>query len=380
MQNQPIQIPTPQEAAKIPTVSLWSRSGPLLLLGAFAIFLFKCAPFYWPLTLTAFLGYAATRLFKKGGLYLSLIALGCISIFIIRSGPELLWSALLSGSIAVSLLLVYLGGKDAEALAHSREEEILTLKESCRILEKQNREIKASIAHENRENIAERQRLNALYSEAALALVHNRQSLETVEKERSDFSDKCISLSQQIASHQQKESAFQRALDDALAQLTATKHQLSEVKAQLESPKVVKDEPQSITLQEEGDANEKLELSQVQSQFALLREQFEEKSETLDKARKELFKVENDYLALQKAWEEKTLESPEEDLFLLKDLKALEQECEELENQVFCLQDIISSMLLPKKRGRAKKEKEIFGEVLPELLQKKIDGKTPVES
>ena len=46
--------------------------------------------------------------------------------------------------------------------------------------------------------------------------------------------------------------------------------------------------------------------------FALLREQFEEKSEALDKARRDLFATENELLMLQKLYEEKSHEAPEE--------------------------------------------------------------------
>ena len=82
--------------------------------------------------------------------------------------------------------------------------------------------------------------------------------------------------------------------------------------------------------------------------MALLREQFEEKSDALDQTRKDLFKVENDFLGLQKAWEEKNLEPSEEAIALAEDLKTMEDQCIEMENQVIFLQDFISTLLVPK--------------------------------
>ena len=60
-------------------ISPWAGSGPILLLLAFAIFLFKTAPSYWPLTLTAFLGFSLIRLLGKRGLLLSLVALCAVT-------------------------------------------------------------------------------------------------------------------------------------------------------------------------------------------------------------------------------------------------------------------------------------------------------------
>lgn len=132
---------------------------------------------------------------------------------------------------------------------------------------------------------------------------------------------------------------------------------------------------------EEITTDDTLQVEQVRYQLALLREQFEEKSDALDQTRKDLFRVENEFLGLQKAWEEKNLEPSEESIALARDLKIMEDQCSEMENQMIFLQDFISTLLLPKKRPRAKKSKQSSDqqEFLPDLIQTKIDQKTKAE-
>lgn len=352
------------------TVSLWSRSGPALLLGSFAVFLFKCAPFYWPLVLTAFLGYAAIRLLQRSGLLLSLIVLCGASIYILRSGNEPLWTSILAVSIACSWLLIYLGGLDGEALTDSRENRILCLEAELVRLEKQLRDKGLALSEQRRQSSNEKQHLSAQIAELALSLTQERQSLETSAKEREKLREECEILSQDIFTHLQKESASKHALESAQDQFAELKKQFDELTAQRIESKV------DIEIEETSDEDH-LRLEQVQHQFALLREQFEEKSETLDQTRKDLFKVENDFLSLQKAWEEKNLEPSEEAVAFGRDLKTLEDQCSEMENQVIFLQDFISSLLFPKKRPRAKKSKQPSDqqELLPDLIQTKIDHK-----
>ena len=208
-----------------PAISLWSRSGPALLLGAFAIFLFKCAPFYWPLVLTAFLGYATIRLLRKSGLLFSLIALCGASVYIFRSGHEPLWTTLLAASIAVSWLLIYLGGLDIEALAFSREDRIQSLEAELLRLEKQLREKNGALSEQQRQSLNEKQSLSA-------SLAQERQALEISENEREKLREKCEILSQHIQVHLEKENASQQALENAQNQLAELKKQCDELAAQ----------------------------------------------------------------------------------------------------------------------------------------------------
>jgi len=345
--------------------SIWNQSGPFLLLGAFAILTSKCAPFFLPLLLTAFIGYVANLIWKKRGFYFFLTVLAAVSIYTIHSGVDSFWTLLLSTSIALSWLLIFLGRQESDAMVLNREEKIKLLEKNHELLKKQLREAKAYLSEENKENVLEKERLNHLYEQAVVDLTRVKQSLQVLEKEREKLDEKCEVLSQDIFAYQRKEIAFQRALDDAQSQLLKLKNQQLAVST-------------NIIPQEEINPQEKIQLEQVQRQLALLREQFDEKSEALDKTRKELFQVENELLALQKTHEEVNFEAPE-DLQLLNDLKNLEEERNDLEVQICGLQELISVLLTPKKRTARPRKAMENQERLPLLIQEKIDRTIPID-
>lgn len=322
--------------------SVWSQSGPFLLLGAFAVLIDKCDSLFWPLLITAFIGYAASLAWKKRGLYISFTFLVAAATFTISRGGAALWTSLLSLSIGFSWLLILLGKLELDQFFEKSEE---NAEKRCQGLEDQLRQALKS------------------HAEAAQALGQTRKAVETSEKEREQLTQKLEQLSQDILEYRSKHAALQYALEDAHAQLLQLKNQ--------QTPAIV---------QEEGiDPQEKMQLSQVQRQYALLREQFEEKSEILDKTRKELFHMENAFLALQRFQEEMALEASEENLILVKDMKQLEEECRDLEMQVQNLQEIITALQAPKKRiVRTRKLKG--QEDLPDLIQEKIDQVNSVKT
>ncbi len=341
------------ETQKIAKPSLLSQSGPFFLLAAYAVLIDKCAHFFWPLLMTAFIGYSASLIWKKRGFYFSLAALLAAALYTIFRGPEPFWSSLLAACTGVSWILIFLGGQEADIFFEKNEKRDMALRERCQGLEEQLRQSLNSLSEENKKNIAEREHLKRLYAEAAKGLSAAQRSLEASEKERDDLSQKCFA-------YQRKEVAFQHALGDAQGQLIQLKNQ--------EKPFIP---------QEENDPEEQMQLSQMQRQHALLREQFDEKSETLNQTRKDLFHMENAFLALQKALDEKVLGSSEENLGLIKDLKELEEQCSDLEAQVQNLQDIITSLSAPKKRiARTRKLRDD----LPDLIQEKIDRVNSVEA
>ena len=364
MQTQDLKLRVDKEniSAK---ASLWNQSGPFLLLAAFAILTFKCASFFLPLLLTAFTGYAANLIWKKRAFCFFLIVLAAVSIYTVCSGVDSFWTLLLSTSIALSWLLIFLGRQESDAIISNREEKIKILEKNQALLKKQLCEAKASLSEENKENILKRERLNHLYEQAILDLTQAKQSLQILEKEREKLDEKCEVLSQDIFVYQRKEIAFQRALEDAQNQLLKLKNQQLAVST-------------NTIPQEEINPQEKIQLEQVQRQLVLLREQFDEKSEALDKARKELFQVENELLALQKTQEEVNFETPE-DLQLLNDLKNLEDERSDLEVQICSLQELISVLLTPKKRTPRTRKSTENHERLPLLIQEKIDQTIPID-
>ena len=112
-------------------------------------------------------------------------------------------------------------------------------------------------------------------------------------------------------------------------------------------------------------------LSQLRHDHVLLRAQFQEKSELLDQARKELFLLENQFLTYQREIEERGyLPAPEQE-GIEKQLSDSEQEIKDLELQIQSLQEIIRTLSEPKKSSRKPTKKE--EQDLPLLLQEKIE-------
>jgi hypothetical protein len=323
-----------EEKIAEPRLSMWSRLGPALLLGAFAALLFKCAPPYTPFIAVAFLGYAATRLWGKGGLSLSLIALVLVWIFSLRSTHELLWTALLSISIAVSWLLIYFDGQESAAFEEGWNEKIHTLDKQRQDLERQCLETRLKLSEEQRQCLAERQHAQDLSAEISLVCSQSRDTLESFEQEHHAFSE-------EIRSHQQKNAALQDSLSESSARISELEEQLS-----------------ALTRAQET-AEEETGPQEIGQQYALLREQFEEKSATLDQTRKELFRAEQDLLSLQKMTEEQELAPCEEIQAFCRDLQLLEQEVGDREHLIALLEDLATSLSLPKKRPPAKKRKAL---------------------
>ncbi len=341
------EIPLPEKNMQA-MPSLWSRSGPVLLLTALAIALFKAAPIYWPLTLCAFLGYAAVKIGKKTGLLLSLAALCAASIFVLRSHPEYFWISVFSGSIALAFLLIYLGDLETQASLETRENQL-------RALEEQVQEAKAVL-------FTEKQRAQAQLAESLLALTQQRQLAESAEKEKRALLQQCRTLSDEVLVHQEKTKERESDLE-------STKSQIAQLQAQLTALSAASEKKEET---DEASQEEIHQLEQLRYQYALLREQFEEKSDTLDQTRKDLFRVENELLTLQKALEEKNCETPEEVVSYSQDLKLLEDVYRDTENQVVVLQDLVSSLLVPKKRSAPifKKPKAVKKAVQTDLFEK----------
>ena len=349
--------------------SLWNQLGPVLLLGSFAVLVLKCAPVYWPFALTAFAGYATTLCLAKRGLFLSYFILVATFILAARMGTGFFWPLMLSFSIALSWMLIFLGNQERTHLELIQEEKVQSLEEESRQLEKQLREARGAISKECKDLILEKERLIGQLNESIAKCKRVDQALQESEKTREKLAEKCEGLSQDIFAAQRREVSFQHALEDAQTQLLKLKNQLTAIS---EQPKEVLS---NVVPMEEISQEEQMRIEQAQHQYANLRLQFEEKSQALDLARKELFKTENELLTLQKAFDEKAHEDSEEQLFLIRDLKRMEEEIRDLESQVTTLQELITSLLsAPKKRAvRPKKSSGKVDQGLPLLLQEKIN-------
>jgi DNA repair exonuclease SbcCD ATPase subunit len=355
----------PDTKANSLTNLLWNQLGPLLLLGSFAVLQIKSTHLYWPLAFIAFLGYGAILYAKKKGLYLSVLGLASAFFLPIHEHLGSFWFFLLIGSILVSWLLILWGSEEILAERSSQEDKIQALEKNNHELEKKLREAAAALSKESKDLILEKQRLHTQCQDVQKQLEQALSSLQNTVKEKEKWMEKCEQLTQDLFATQRREVAFQHALNDAQAQLLNFKNG-----AKIEQPKA-----DSIVPFEDQDAQEGTRFEQVQHQYANLREQFEEKSDALDQARKELFKVENELFTLKKAIDEKNYEVCEEELKLTDNFKMLEDELSVLEEQIIALQEFITTLLSPKKRSsRAPKSRNQNEEQnLPLLLEEKID-------
>jgi hypothetical protein len=355
------------KSKRVSAISLWSRSGPVLLLLSFAIFLFKSAPLYWPLTLTVFLGYAAVRLWNKGGLLLSLVGLSGTCIVMLSSGAEALWTVTLCIAVALSLLLIYLGGVDSELFYASITETLHAFDKERSELKKQLQEFKCALSKEQWHYAAEKQQLLAAHARDKEALAELLQSLQDMKQQGLRLSGKCEALESEVSASVGKESVLKSTLKEAEDRIEHLSSQVAKLSEHIKSTK-----------NPDESSNEDSHIAEVRFQLNLLRGQFEEKSEALDLARKDLFRVENDLLLLQKVWEEKMHEPSEEVSAFCRDLKLLEKEIGERENQILILQDIIDALSTAQKAPAVKRRKKKSDEqsLLPGLIQRKIDRKS----
>jgi hypothetical protein len=357
------------------------------LLLAFAILLFRVAPFYWGLILTAFLGYLKIRVWHKRGLLFSYPALCVVSFLILRSGQDTLWASVLIASIALSWLLIYWGGLEVKEFAQKKEEKILALA-------KELEDTKAILSKEQWHFASEKQQWATQTTKDTHALSQLMRSLQELRYEKEMAEQKSERLSTEFFSSERQQSGEKAQLLESLQALREEKEwanqkwegvysELCTAQDQLKQSRehIQRLNEQLSALTENKDETttleEKQRIEQVQCQLALLREQFEEKSEMLHLARKELFRAENDLLIVQKGLDEKMLQPSEEASVHLRDLKSWEEETQNLSDHAEVLQDLVSSLLIIKKIPQPKKRKKTEKEesLLPGILQKKIDKK-----
>ena len=130
-------------------------------------------------------------------------------------------------------------------------------------------------------------------------------------------------------------------------------------RAQLESELRMQKMAKAVEKKEDPDGLKSLQALQVQ--HVQLREQFEEKSEVLHQARKELFALESVYLTLKNEIAERACTPLEEHSVLARCLEQLQRG----EEQILALEEILSAVFSEKKssaprKHKAKKELDLF--------------------
>ncbi|MBS0607492.1 MAG: hypothetical protein KF898_04340 [Parachlamydiales bacterium] len=341
----------------------WAASGPLFLFAAFAMLLFRTSWELWPFVLISSIGLLASSLFKRAGFYFSFVSLFALASFQYKVLLEQPWCALFLAGTVLSWGIVLLGQEEISQWIGAQVQKKGDLEQSVHRLQEM-----VSLAHVQ---VEKEPKGNADEFKAALvsrdaAVENQNRAFEEIEKLRQQID----SLNEEITGYQRKEKAFQMALDDAQEQV---------IKYKYAEPLKAKEEVNPIVSQESDEENggplPPQEMRQLEHQYALLKEQFEEKSDALRQARKELFRLEGEISLLRMQEEEKRAESAEE-LAYQAQVQALIEQCQDLESQVISLEEIISTLSVKKKAAKPRKTKPRAKKgSLPEMLQEVIDHK-----
>lgn len=314
---------------KVSTISFWYQLGPLFLLGAAAALFLKFNLFDSAIFSLAFFGIFAIHKWDRLGFFAAcLLLMVGVSVFFYlgKTGPA---SFALFGCIGCSWWLNLLGRKMAAGILLVDEEKFAQLEGSCKDLERELSNVASKRAEEMRAHSKEREAL--------------QQELAAVFVEREKSAQRMADLEEAIAVSLAKEADLQLLL--AAQQY----HRVS----------------REVALQEE-DSDEKMCLEQLQYQHALLREQFEEKSDVLHRTRRELFLLETELFSLQK---QRELEACEElHVETYEQVGKMSHELDALEAHAARLQELISSLVVEEKseekkmrkprKTKAKKEEE----------------------
>lgn len=350
-----------------------SASGPLCLFGAFAFLLFRASWELWPFALLAAIGMLAVSLFKRKGFYAGFISLAVLAALEHRTVIEQPWCALFLTAAVFSWGITLLG--------HEEIDQWLDMQKIKRgELEESNRQLQELVQRLQKEAKPFDEEFKAALASRNAAVESQHRLCEEVEKAR----QQCDALNEQILGYQRKEKAFQAALEDAQSQVLKYKYAEPLKAREIVNPIVPQESAEEKT-------ETSVEMRQLQHRYAQLKAQFEEKSEALNQARRELFRLEGELTVVQKEAEEKQLASCSEDLDYQAQILTLAQQCQDLESQVQLLEELVSFQAVakksPKKTSEKKKEKE---QPLPEpssfiqeaapLLPVEVDLTLPLET
>ena len=222
--------------------------------------------------------------------------------------------------------------------------------------------------------------------EAKTELAHVKEVLQKMQIiDRSSNQNETVLLEQnylnqiQALTHKQEEESEQlrKAYERAFEEATENKHRATSLQISLEEALTQLGQKRQLEYLEKElrktideicqsavPPKEKVSHPQLVAQCEQFRKQFEEKSAILNETRKELFHLENHFLALQKERELKALEMSEMEGSYFSHLNELDKENAELETQVTVLEELIAQVVAPKKRTpRTKKNQKTSAEI-----------------
>lgn len=171
-------------------------------------------------------------------------------------------------------------------------------------------------------------------------------------QERIRFAEK--EFEKQISFYQQEKESWQQVLEQTRKQASEFLSELNEIRVSHYQLSLLISQPK---IQEKKQT--------VEHHYKQLREQFDEKSAVLDETRRQLFFVENQLLALQKAQEEQAVEENPELRSLFSYISALEKDRLDQELEIDALQSLLAS---EKPKPRVRKKKAVAKEEAPDLF------------
>lgn len=183
--------------------------------------------------------------------------------------------------------------------------------------------------------------------QAEALLQEIKQQLQDQIKQREEKQDEFL---EQFRLFQDKTDQLKREIEeknrriqDISAELVLVKNQCDEL--QLSSTVEARQ-------QQEGDSTS----SHFEELYRQLKQQFEEKSQTLSETRKHLFSMEHELLIMKKKEEESLLEENSHETGLIATIGLLVEECHDMQQQVTVLEEILTCVQEKKKSPRGKKE------------------------
>lgn len=315
----------------------WNQLGPLFLVGASAALAFQFSLLNAGLLLFAIVGTFCIQRYNRAGLYLAFLSLTAASLALFFTGRCEIWSLFLSGSIALSWFLAVCARDLSQAHFETVEQNF--------------RQQELHLEEKSKQEGFHLQQLS-------FAVQQWKERAEVEEGLKQKALARLDQVSQEISSYQGQLQNLQFALEAAQAELVEQKNVIAPIAQQ-----------HNVVIQTASE-----EEVSWRHQYFNLRDQFEEKCQSLNQARKELFQVETALMAIEKEQLEKECSASEESLETELRLKELEENRSDLEFHVQVLSDLITEFLAPKKEARPRKiKKESKQESLPLMLQDKID-------
>jgi hypothetical protein len=358
---------------------------PFFLQIALAIHLSQVFPWFIGVALS--IGLVICHLFGPVGFC---IAAGSLATFLSIDQPDFLHQAtslLFFSSCLVSLLVASLCARQHRQKFSNLEEVVSSLFSKNVELQKTATDAEDALQQVRKNSQQQIEEHESLVSEleAQVTLHQDKLTLarqevifvkEDTEKRCSQWREKCDAAQSESLLYLKEKEQIQQALIEAQQNLDAALEQrqasqkefledFSKLQEQLDAvqlanTKLLEESEQTEVIQSNIDGGSVCIALQEQSVYweslyKQLRLQFDEKSLVLSGTRRELFFIENQLLSMKKEQEEESREESEDQKMLIGHLQQLDIECQDLEEQVLFLEEIVSSLQDKKKKAQMKK-------------------------